>query len=90
MTNKPKEEILKLKDREDRYTNAYSEGVIALGKLKEYLAPLKEKISFLEKNLTQAYSEQNTKSEITFPGQEEMEIFAKEATDLATSSGLAK
>lgn len=77
-----KKEISKLKDREDRYANAYSEGVIALDRLKEYLAPLKEKISSLEKNLSRAYAEQKQKPEISLPSEEEMRLFSKKAKEV--------
>lgn len=74
-----KKELLKLKNQEDRYTRAYSEGIISIEKLKEFLAPLKDKISLLEKNLTQACIEQKPKLDITLPNEEEISLFAKEA-----------
>ena len=74
-----KKELIKLKSQEDRYTKAYSEGVITLEKLKEFLAPFKDKISLLEKNLTQAYTEQKPKSDTVLPDSDEIETFAKEA-----------
>ena len=74
-----KKEITKLKDQEKRYTNAYGEGVIALDKLREHIAPLKEKISLLEKNLSIAYAAQEQRLEITLPNEEEITLFAKEA-----------
>ena len=74
-----RKEISKLKDQEDRYINAYSEKVITLNKLKDYLAPLKERLSLLEKNLAQADEEQESKLEIVLPSEEDMELLAKEA-----------
>ncbi len=80
-----KKEISKLKGQEDKLTNAYSEGVISLSRLKDHLAPLKERISLLEKNLAQADEEQKSKLEITLPTQEEMAIFAKEAIGIVNT-----
>lgn len=74
-------EILKLKKQQDKYTNAYSEDVITLEKLREFTSPLKDRISFLEKNLIQASAEQKPKLEISLPSQEEIEVFAQEALD---------
>lgn len=74
-----KNEITKLMDREKRYTNAFGEGVISLDKLKEHLAPLKEKISLLEKSLAQAHKMQEQRPEIALPNEKEIVLFAKEA-----------
>lgn len=81
-----KKEISKLKTREERYTNAYSEGVITLDKLKEYLSPIKDSLATLEKSLGQASLVQSKKLETTFPSDEEIEFFAKEV--VATSGTL--
>jgi len=76
-----KKEIAKLVEREKRYTNIYSEGLITIEKLKEYLFPLKEEMSALEKKLSQAMA-QKPKAEVLLPTKEEIELFAKEATEL--------
>lgn len=76
-----KQEIAKLKGRQDKYTNAYSENVISLEKLKEFITPLKDNVSSLEKNLAQAYVEQKSKQEIVVPSDEEIELFASEAKE---------
>lgn len=86
-----KKEISKLKTREDRYTNAYSEGVITLDKLKEYLAPIKDSVVSLEKSLLRASSALSPRLESTFPSDEEIELFAKEAVAISgTLSFMAK
>ncbi len=82
-------EISKLKSREDKYTNAYSEEVITLGKLKEYLSPLKSKISLLEKNLAQACDTQKTKTEIMMPTDEEIDSFSKEIAEFLNPDTLS-
>lgn len=76
-----KNELLKLKNQEDRYTKAYSEGIISIERLKEFLSPLKDKISLLEKNLAQACIEQKPKLDMTLPNEEEIKLFAKESID---------
>ncbi len=81
-----KKELSKLKSQEDRYTKAYSEGVITLEKLKEFLAPYKDKISFLEKNLAQAYIEQKPKFDTVLPNNDEIGVFTKEAIEYLKDS----
>ena len=76
-----KQEIVRLKSREEKFTNAYTEDVISLEKLREYLMPLKEKRSVLENKLAQAYVEQSTQIAISTPSEEEIERFAVVAQD---------
>ncbi len=76
-----KKEIAKLEDREKRYTNAYSEKVISLERLKEHLTPLQAEIAKLKKDLTQAYAQAKPKLEMEIPAKNEIELFAKEATE---------
>ena len=78
-TENTKKEISKLKGQEDRYTRIYSEGIISIEKLKEFLAPLKDKISLLEKDLAQSFIEQKPKLDMALPNEEEISLFAKEA-----------
>lgn len=82
-----KKEISKLQDREKRYTNICSEGIITNSKLKEYLDPIREELSALEKKLAQAMAHK-PKSEILLPTKEEIELFAKEATEMLEGEGL--
>ena len=74
-------EISKLQEREKKYTNICSEGIISIEKLKEYVAPLKKELELLEADLVVAYAEQKPKSEVLLPTEEEIELFAKEATE---------
>ncbi|HEY4512904.1 MAG TPA: hypothetical protein VJH06_00090 [Candidatus Paceibacterota bacterium] len=76
-----KKELLKFRNQEDRFTKAYSEGVITLEKLKEFIAPYKDKISSLEKNLVQASLDQKPKLNTALPSDDEIGVFAKEATE---------
>jgi site-specific DNA recombinase len=48
---KVEQEIKKLKKEEDRYNRAYGEGVFSVSQLKEYLSPLREKITILEASM---------------------------------------
>ena len=84
-----KNELLKLKNQEDRYTRAYSEGIISIEKLKEFLAPLKNKISLLEKDIAQSFIEQKPKLDMTLPNEEEISLFAKEATNCLNNLNFA-
>ena len=84
-----KNELLKLKNQEDRYTRAYSEGIISIEKLKEFLTPLKNKISLLEKDLAQSFIEQKPKLDMTLPNEEEISLFAKEATNCLNNLNFA-
>ena len=43
-------EVAKLKKQEDRFARAYAEGLFSVGKLQEYLTPLREKIASLDRN----------------------------------------
>ena len=78
---KTKKEISKLKDREERYTNICSEGIITNVKLKEYLDPIRKEMSALETSFAQATAHK-PKSEILLPTIEEIELFSKEAKAL--------
>ena len=74
-----KREIENLKQKEDRYNKAYADGVFDLPKLKEYTAPLREKVISLENQISQAKQEQN-ENKMLIPSPYEVEEFAKEAT----------
>ena len=49
-----KKEITKLKKQEDRLTIAYSDGSFTLGKLQEYIDPIKKKVASLEAQIARA------------------------------------
>ena len=77
-----KQEISKLKNRADKYTNAYSEEVITIQQLKNYLTPLQERISSLEKILERGYSQQKSKLEIVAPNDQEIKLLADKALEV--------
>jgi hypothetical protein len=72
---------MKLQEREKKFTNIYSEGIITIERLKEHLAPLKKDLEVLEASLAKAYTEQKPKSEVMLPTKEEIELFAKDAQE---------
>lgn len=74
--------ISKLEEREKRYTNAFSEKVITLERLKEHLEPLQDEIAALKKNLTQAYAEQKPELKMSLPSETEIQLFAKDAVEV--------
>jgi len=53
-TEETKKEISKLKDQEGRYTKAYGDGILTIDQLKEYLAPVKEKMFSFENQIAKA------------------------------------
>jgi site-specific DNA recombinase len=75
-------EMTKLKKQEEKYTTAYSEEVITLDQLRVYLAPLKEKIMTLEKKIIQSNGESKFKTSNELPNEQDIELFAKEATEV--------
>ncbi|MES2930971.1 MAG: recombinase family protein [Patescibacteria group bacterium] len=76
-----KKEIAKLKDQEDRYTKAYGAGVITIDQLKEYIAPLKEKISLFNSQINKARLETEHIDERQLPKLNEIEVFAEKASE---------
>lgn len=73
--------ISKLKDQEDRYTKAYGGGVISVEQLKEYVTPLRDKISILQNQIEKAKIENIKTGELELPKQQEIEHFTKKATE---------
>ncbi len=76
-----KKEIAKLKDQEDRYTKAYGAGVITIDQLKEYIAPLKEKILLFNSQINKARLETEHIDERELPKLNEIEVFAEKASE---------
>ncbi len=74
-----KKSILKLKNEEERYTKAYGTGLISMEKLKEYIAPLRDKIFSLEAQIVQAQKETGRINEFTLPKENDIKIFAQKA-----------
>ena len=75
-------EIGKLKETEDRYSKAFGSGLFTIEKLKEYLDPLRERISLLERQISEAQQEKMETEILALPSQEEMESFAQRAKEL--------
>jgi len=76
-----KREISKLQEREKKYTNIYSEGIITIEQFKDYILPLQTKISNLKKDLSKAEIDITAELDIAPPTKEELESFAKLATE---------
>lgn len=77
-----KKEISKLKEQEDRYNKAYGAGAFGIDELKEYTAPLKEKIYIYNNQLAkeQINTVQTNISEI--PNKDEIISLAKEGREV--------
>jgi site-specific DNA recombinase len=87
-TEETKKEIFKLKDQEDRYAKAYGAGVITIEQLKEYLAPVKEKIFSFENQIAKADLESQQGGIKTFPELNQIEAFTQK-TSKALSGNLS-
>jgi site-specific DNA recombinase len=74
-------EIIKIQGQESRFAVAYSKEVISLKQFEEFVAPLRDKIHDFEIQIAQANLEKTPKNEILFPSSDEIEVFAKEATE---------
>jgi site-specific DNA recombinase len=87
-TEETKKEISKLKDQEDRYAKAYGAGVITIEQLKEYLAPVKDKIFSFENQIAKADLESHQGGIKTFPELNQIEAFTQK-TSKALSGNLS-
>ncbi|MSR73093.1 hypothetical protein EXS61_00580 [Candidatus Parcubacteria bacterium] len=70
-------EISNLKTQEDRYNKAYGSGVFTINQLKEYVDPIKEKMSALEFQISDAKQE-ILRTETNLPNQNEIDKFTEE------------
>ena len=75
-------EIIKLKDQEDRYNKAYGAELFDIEKLKEYTTPLRERIVYLESQITRAKEESNEINFSMIPSRREIEQFSRKATGI--------
>lgn len=82
-----KNEINKLQKQEDRYADAYSKGVLNIKKFEEYVAPIREKISEYENQISKASLEMVPKNEIILPSKSEIEAFAEESIERLKNLG---
>ncbi len=74
-------EIEKIKEQEERFAKAYGAGVISIEQLKDYTAPLREKIAVFANQLTKAHIEIQQSPEYHLPKAQELESFAKAARE---------
>jgi site-specific DNA recombinase len=79
-TEETKKEIAKLKDQEGRYTKAYGSGVITIEQLKEYLTPVRDKMSLFENQITNADLENQKVGEKILPKLSEIEVFTQKVS----------
>ena len=74
-------EITKIQGQESRLALAYSKEAISLKQFEEFVAPLRVKIHEFEDQIVKANLEKTPKNEILLPSSDEIEVFAKEATE---------
>jgi len=72
-----KTKIEKFKKQEDRYNKAYGAEALTLGQLKEYTAPVRERIVKLETQIADVMHERNRKDTNKIPDKNEIEVFTK-------------
>lgn len=75
-----KNEIIKLKEQEDRYNKAYGSGIFTVEQLKEYTVPVREQIALYESQILRAEQEQRELKTIPLPDENEVAAFAKSAS----------
>ena len=85
-TEETKKEISKLKDQESRYTKAYGAGVLTMNQLKEYLAPVKEKMFSFENQIAKAELESQQVGIKTFPELNQIEAFTQDASQVLSGN----
>jgi len=73
-------EITKLKAQEDRFAKAYGAGVITIEQLKEYVAPIKEKILSLEIQITKAQVSTIGSNNLEIPKLSQVEVFVQKVS----------
>jgi len=72
-------QIIKLKEKEDRYEKAYGAGLFSIEKLKEHVSPIRDELSSLGNQISKAQSERGRLDGATLPQLNEIGIFAKKA-----------
>ena len=72
-------EVGKLKRQEDRYTKAYAGGLFSMGKLQEYILPVREKIASLEGRIAVARAAAKELNDVAPLEPHELERFAVNA-----------
>jgi site-specific DNA recombinase len=67
---------LKLKKQEDRYARAYAEGLFSIDRFQEYLAPIREKLDSLERQMVSARAARNEQGAVPPFNSQEIEASA--------------
>lgn len=75
-------EIGKLKEQEERYTRAFGEGLFPIEQLRDYLDPIRERVSLLSKQLMIEESKARKPVIYKTPNEQDIEAFAKRATEV--------
>ncbi|MCX6713727.1 MAG: recombinase family protein, partial [Candidatus Vogelbacteria bacterium] len=73
-----RKDIAKLKTQVDRYNQAFSEELFDLDKLKEYIAPIREKISLLENQIIKNQTVASNSKNIPIPEKGEIDDFCQQ------------
>ena len=77
-----KNEIVKLKEREDRYNKAYGSGVFSVEQLKEYTAPVREQVASYKSQILKSEQEKRELQTISLPDEKEVATFAEEVSEV--------
>ena len=77
-----KMKISKLKDQESRFLKAYAIGAINVEQLKEYLGPIKEKITNFKNQISKSKSESDSIIEMKLPEKSQIEIFSNKTAEV--------
>ena len=74
-------DILKLKAQEDRYNKAYGAGLFTIEALRQYVVPLREKISILESQIIKFKQEEKQVNVNEIPTKERIEKYTRRAVE---------
>lgn len=75
-------EISKLKEEEERYNKAYGAGLLTLDQLRDYILPVRERITAIESQVNKAQAERSRINTLGVPTKSEVEAYAKRASKL--------
>jgi len=76
-----KKELENLKNQEERYNKAYGAGLLEIDRLKEYVIPIKEKISVLQIQISKAEEMSGQVEVMKIPDEKEITSYAEIATE---------
>jgi len=74
-------EIEKLKKQEDRFADAYAKSVIDIEKFKEYVEPIRKKISDFENQISLSQLSKKQNNSIVVPNEDEVGAFVEKAKE---------